>query len=134
MEGIMGDSDFRAITKSFKAIIIRNMRVIKQNERNIANRLIKLFDEAYYRNVKLYIEATVGIEDLIKNLPESEARSEEDFALIRCKSRLMEFQTTQYKERKSWVESESEGPSNWYFLFLRDSICLMMRLYNYGLR
>lgn len=112
MEGIMGDSDFRAITKSFKAIIIRNMRVIKQNERNIANRLIKLFDEAYYRNVKLYIEATVGIEDLIKNLPESEARSEEDFALIRCKSRLMEFQTTQYKERKSWVESESEGPSN----------------------
>ena len=70
MEGVMGDSDFRAICKQFKAIIIRNMREIKRHERNTANRLIKLFDEAYYRNVKVYIEATVGIDDLIKPLPE----------------------------------------------------------------
>ena len=103
MEGVMGDSDFRAICKNYKAIIIRNMREIKQNERNTANRLIKLFDEAYYRNVKVYIEATVGLDDLIKPMPESEATAEEDFALIRCKSRLMEFQTIQYKEKPSFI-------------------------------
>jgi len=44
VDRIMGDSDFRAICKNFKAIIIRNMRVIKRHERNISNRLIKLFD------------------------------------------------------------------------------------------
>lgn len=53
----MGDSDFRAICKHFKAIFIINMRKIDQHERNIANRLIKLFDEAYFRNVKIYILA-----------------------------------------------------------------------------
>ncbi len=65
----MGDSDFRAICKNYKAIIIRNMREIKRNERNTANRLIKLFDEAYYRNVQVYIEGTVGLEQIITPLP-----------------------------------------------------------------
>lgn len=31
MEAIMGDSDFRAICKHFKAIFITNMRKIDQN-------------------------------------------------------------------------------------------------------
>ena len=66
----MGDTDFRAICKNFKAIVIRNMREIKRHERNTANRLIKLFDEAYFRNVKIYIEATVGIDEIIKTIPE----------------------------------------------------------------
>ncbi len=61
----MGDYDFRAISKNFKAIIIRDMRKIGTNERNVANRLIKLFDQAYFRNVKVYIEATVDIQELI---------------------------------------------------------------------
>lgn len=69
----MGDSDFRAICKNFKAIFIRDMRKIKPQERNIANRLIKLFDEAYFRNVKIYIEASVGIDELINPLPETQA-------------------------------------------------------------
>lgn len=69
MESVMGDTDFRAICKNFKAIIIRNMREIKRHEANIANRLIKLFDEAYFRNVKIYIEATVSLEDIIKPIP-----------------------------------------------------------------
>lgn len=66
----MGDTDFRAIAKNYKAIIIKNMREIKRHERNTANRLIKLFDEAYFRNVKIYIEAEVGISDLINPVPE----------------------------------------------------------------
>lgn len=70
MENVMGDSDFRAICKNFKAIIIKNMRQIKRQERNTANRLIKLFDEAYYRNVKIYIEGTVGLDELIMPIPE----------------------------------------------------------------
>ncbi len=44
VEKIMGDSDFRAICQNFKAIIIRNMTQIKRNERDLANRMIKLFD------------------------------------------------------------------------------------------
>jgi predicted ATPase len=70
MENVMGDSDFRAICKNFKAIIIKNMRQIKRQERNTANRLIKLFDEAYYRNAKIYIEGTVGLDELIMPIPE----------------------------------------------------------------
>ena len=31
------------------------------------------------------------------------AHVEEDFALIRCKSRLMEFQTLKYKDQLSYV-------------------------------
>lgn len=30
MENTMGDSDFRAISKNFKAIVIRNMRKINR--------------------------------------------------------------------------------------------------------
>ena len=111
MESVMGDSDFRAICKNYKAIIIKNMRQIKRNERNTANRLIKLFDEAYYRNVKVYIEGTVGLDELITPLAEKDATVEEDFAMIRCKSRLMEFQTKKYKEQPSYVEQK------WFCIF-----------------
>lgn len=61
VEKVMGDTDFRAICQNFKAIIIRNMRQIKRNERDIANRMIKLFDEAYFRHVKLYISGETDI-------------------------------------------------------------------------
>lgn len=62
MEAIMGDTDYRAICKHFKAIFIAKMRKIGSNERNIANRLIKLFDEAYFRHVKVYILADTPLE------------------------------------------------------------------------
>jgi predicted ATPase len=75
-ESTNGGIDFRAICKAFKAVIIRNMRKIGREERNIANRLIKLFDEAYFRNVKIYIEAKVSVEELITPLPESDATTE----------------------------------------------------------
>lgn len=88
MESVMGDSDFRIICKNYKAIIIRNMRPIKKGEGDTANRLIKLFDEAYYRNVKIYIEAAVGIDDLIAAGSEDTV-VEEEFAMTRCKSRLI---------------------------------------------
>lgn len=65
MEAVMGDTDYRAICKHFKAIFIINMRKIGSNERNIANRLIKLFDEAYFRHVKVYILADTPLEELI---------------------------------------------------------------------
>lgn len=38
----MGDSDFRAICKHHKAIIIKNIPKISTHTRNIANRFIKL--------------------------------------------------------------------------------------------
>jgi len=61
MEAVMGDTDFRAICNNFKAIFITNMKKINERERNIANRLIKLFDEAHYRNVKIYILADTSL-------------------------------------------------------------------------
>lgn len=65
MEAIMGDTDFRIICKHFKAIFITNMRKIDRSERNTANRLIKLFDEAYFRQVKVYILADTPLDALI---------------------------------------------------------------------
>lgn len=44
VEAVMGDSDFRAICKHFRAIFITGVHRISSNERNLANRLIKLFD------------------------------------------------------------------------------------------
>jgi len=61
VEKIMGDSDFRAICQNFKAIVIRNMRQIKRHERDVSNRMIKLFDEAYFRHVKLYISGETDL-------------------------------------------------------------------------
>jgi len=61
----MGDTDFRIICKHFKAIFIRGMKRIDRKDRNLANRLIKLFDEAYFRQVKIYILANAPMEDLI---------------------------------------------------------------------
>ncbi len=51
----MGDVDFRAICKRFRAIFINNATGVRGNERNLANRFIKLFDEAYFRQVKVYL-------------------------------------------------------------------------------
>jgi predicted ATPase len=60
----MGDADFRAISKNFKAIFIKNFRPLKPHERNIANRLIKLFDEAYFRHLKIYLLASEPLEKI----------------------------------------------------------------------
>jgi predicted ATPase len=106
MEDTMGDVDFRAICKHFKAIVIRNMRKIRREEMNTSNRLIKLFDEAYFRSVKIFTEANVSLDELITPLPEAEATTEEDFAMIRCKSRLIEFQSVNYKAKLSYVETK----------------------------
>ena len=65
MDSIMGDADFRAICKKFRAIFIKNFRPIKPHERNLANRLIKLFDESYFRQVKVYILASEPLENII---------------------------------------------------------------------
>lgn len=61
MDSIMGDTDFRILCKRYRAIFIQNVRPIKPHERNMANRLIKLFDEAYFRQVKVYILATSSL-------------------------------------------------------------------------
>ena len=65
----MGDADFRAIAKRFRAIFIKNIRPIKRHQRDLANRLIKLFDEVYFRQVKVYLLATNSIDSLI-SMPE----------------------------------------------------------------
>ena len=75
VEGIMGDVDFRAICKQFRAIFIKNVRPIQPHERNMANRLIKLFDEAYFRHVKVYLLSSDPVESLL-TVPEN-PRNEE---------------------------------------------------------
>ena len=54
----------------------------------------------------MFVTAEVGVNEIISAVEEHIAVTEEDFALIRCKSRLMEFQTKQYKERLSYVEQQ----------------------------
>lgn len=41
---VMGDSDFRAICRNHKAIIIKHIPHIDLSQRNVANRFIKLLD------------------------------------------------------------------------------------------
>ena len=60
---VIGDADFRIICKHFKAIFIKDAKPV--HDRNSANRLIKLFDEAYFRQVKIYILSEFELNSLI---------------------------------------------------------------------
>ena len=43
-QSVMGDTDFRAICRNHKAIIVKHIPHIDLNSRNMANRFIKLLD------------------------------------------------------------------------------------------
>lgn len=79
--------DFRAICKRFRAIFIKDAKQVTGNNRNLSNRFIKLFDEAYFRQVKVYILSDEKVETLV--IPPASPSNEEEFALVRCQSRLI---------------------------------------------
>ena len=60
-KSVMGDSDFRAICRNHRAIIIKHIPRIDLGNRNVANRFIKLLDEIYNNKVKLYCNAETSI-------------------------------------------------------------------------
>lgn len=58
---VMGDSDFRAICRNHKAMILKHIPAIDLSNRSVANRFIKLLDEIYNNKVKLYCNAETSI-------------------------------------------------------------------------
>ena len=103
-DSVMGDSDFRAICRHYKAIVVKHIPHIDLGKRNVANRFIKLLDEVYNNKVKLYCNAETNISELTRSIKAEEVVSEEEFAINRCKSRLVELQSREYKAQKSYWE------------------------------
>lgn len=61
---VMGDSDFRAICRNHKVMVLKHIPHIDLDKRSVANRFIKLLDEIYNNKVKLYCNAETSISDL----------------------------------------------------------------------
>lgn len=108
-DNIMSDLDFRAICRSHKVIIVRHIPKIETGNRNVANRFIKLvnqnlmkLDEVYVNNDQFICSAEVPLAEVINTLKPEETVTEEEFAINRCKSRLVEFQAKSYREKKSY--------------------------------
>lgn len=50
--------------------------------------------------------ADAPLEELI--IPPADPRNEEDFALVRCHSRLIEFQTQSYKQSLAFCQTQQQ--------------------------
>lgn len=105
-----GASDFIAICKYFSIFILKNLKKIKINDRNLARRFILFIDELYNRKVKLFfnsetdidnlfdtskLNANLDLDDSFKDL-KIKSETEELFMKQRCISRLYEMRTKKY--------------------------------------
>jgi predicted ATPase len=63
-EKVLGASDYIAISRNFKAIILRDIPKITMENRNAARRFILFIDEAYNNRLKLYMNSSFPLDDL----------------------------------------------------------------------
>ncbi|EGR32035.1 hypothetical protein IMG5_098710 [Ichthyophthirius multifiliis] len=115
-QGNYAPADYITICRYFNAIILKNVQKFCQDDRNTMKRFISLIDEVYNHKVKLYMSCEVTLQDLfdlhgsgssdderkkissfVEQGDEDESSdidyfvSEVDFALDRCKSRVVEI-------------------------------------------
>ena len=88
----LGPGDYLAIAEAFHAIVLRNVPVIRPEQRNEARRFLILIDALYERGVKLVCSAAVPADALYPS-----GDGARDFE--RAASRLIEMQSTDYLAR-----------------------------------
>ena len=88
----LGPSDYLAIAEAFHAIVLRNVPVIRPEQRNEARRFLILIDALYEHGVKLVCSAAAQADALYPS-----GDSARDFG--RAASRLIEMQSIDYLAR-----------------------------------
>ena len=88
----LGPNDYLAIADAFHAIVLKDVPVLKPEQRNEAKRFLMLVDTLYERGVKLICSAAALPPDLY---PRGEVAREFE----RASSRLIEMQSTDYLAR-----------------------------------
>ncbi len=91
-EGPRSSRDYISLARAFNTVLISGVRVMGENDADIARRFINLVDEFYDRNVKLLISAEAAPDQLYTGQRLS-------FEFQRTTSRLTEMQSRDYLAR-----------------------------------
>eukprot|EP01017_Pseudomicrothorax_dubius_P041471 TRINITY_DN6638_c0_g4_i2.p1 TRINITY_DN6638_c0_g4~~TRINITY_DN6638_c0_g4_i2.p1 ORF type:complete len:314 (+),score=76.33 TRINITY_DN6638_c0_g4_i2:544-1485(+) len=102
LEAPLGSSDFIAICRNFHSVIIKNLPLLSVSDRNLVRRFILMIDEMYQHKVKLYITAARDLNNLFVR---TGAGTDEEFAVDRAISRLVEMQSKRYMSQPSHFEA-----------------------------
>lgn len=108
IEKPFGTSDFIPICREINNFVLKGLRPIDLNNKNVTRRFILLIDEIYNHRVKLYTSSTVPLSELFTNRGAASS-SEENFMIERAISRLTEMQTDKYLNEKTHLQQESEN-------------------------
>ncbi|MBO0662237.1 cell division protein ZapE [Jiella sp. MQZ9-1] len=96
MKRPLGGEDFLAIAKRFHTLIVENVPVMTEAERNEAKRFITLVDTLYDAGRRLVVSADVPANALYQGKSGTEA-----FEFERTASRLFEMRSKEYLEKAS---------------------------------
>ncbi|MBI1210198.1 MAG: cell division protein ZapE [Alphaproteobacteria bacterium] len=88
----LGPNDYLAIAEAFHALVLRDVPVLRPEQRNETKRFLTLIDALYERSVKFICSAAAAPDALC---PNGEVAREFE----RAASRLIEMQTTEYLAR-----------------------------------
>jgi cell division protein ZapE len=88
----LGPNDYLAIADAFHALVLKDVPVLRSEQRNEAKRLLTLIDALYERSVKLVCSAAAA-----PNALYSSGEVAREFE--RAASRLIEMQSTEYLAR-----------------------------------
>jgi cell division protein ZapE len=87
----LGASDYMAIARAFHTVIVEDIPVMGEQNRNECKRFITLIDTLYDRHVKLVASAAAEAQDLY-----TVREGREAFEFDRTVSRLIEMRSTEY--------------------------------------
>jgi len=87
----LGPNDFLAIAENFHTVLVDNIPVMTQDDRNAAKRFITFIDALYDQNVKLVVSAAAAPTELYTG-----TIGREVFEFDRTASRLIEMQSHSY--------------------------------------
>lgn len=94
----LGAADYMSLCNAFHTIFLRDIPQMDINDRNELRRFITFIDEVYDKRVRLVCLAETSIQDMFV-ADANEIAYDEVFAWDRCKSRLIEMQSKQYREK-----------------------------------
>lgn len=124
-EGPRGSTDYMALAHEFHTLIIRKVPQFTMDRRDIIRRFIILIDQFYFNSRKVILEANHSLETLFDLSNSGAAHADQDegfggnavqldeeFAVDRCLSRLIEMQTEQYHEKMQAHEQDLQMLAN----------------------
>lgn len=91
-ETMRSQVDYIELSRIYHTVLLSGVKQMGQGNDDAARRFLALVDEFYERNVKLIISAEVSLAEIY-------SQGQLSFEFARCRSRLMEMQSTEYLAR-----------------------------------